>query len=523
MRKTMFFQAIAATVSSVLAKSIYAESKNIDMKTDDICLAPKGASSIFYDSSNAVCLAPHIIPEEINIDFNQNNFKELLDLEEEEYEYEYEYEYDEDFLDNSESIDYAEEKKLPEISDLDGCDAETIKTAAKTGNKKSTKKKSSKNGSYCLDWGNNYDAKDGILNCPELPSAGIWALQRCSWKNGRIFNAPSERKAGRSMNPKNFQNLAFALLDKDLEKVKIIAENLNLRFCRVNEYDSQGKLEDSYLVFAAKNNVKNYSGPNILFRTHNPSNIVLLSWHDGSDFTSKSSKEAFRRSNALMLASNGQAKGNARIKSKCARRKVSDIAHSGNNFASVFMRAVLNRMRELSVLEMHGKKGGGIIATPGLSREMDKETLLYSFALAVRTKFNNADENFLNKLRTCADIVGSPLKRHRCRLTSTWYYSRFLTGSRAPECVKGKKNINRYLGVEFGQNIVSKPALLAFFIKYLENTFLALEHTKNPTPYFEPFFFSRDAKQQELLQLYNRTVNSQVSFEEAINKGAKIT
>ena len=109
------------------------------------------------------------------------------------------------------------------------------------------------------------------------------------------------------------------------------ADKLKLQVCRVkNDRVLDGVAElDSYLLLYTKPGVKSYSGPFLLLRETNPSKVIVISPHDGSDGTHSSTKKALEDSHALAVVSNGHKKGITAI---------SDFVDHGNTLGAIAVR-----------------------------------------------------------------------------------------------------------------------------------------------------------------------------------------
>lgn len=122
------------------------------------------------------------------------------------------------------------------------------------------------------------------------------------------------------------------------------ADKLNLQVCRVQKPDNS----DSYLLFMTKYGAKNYNGPFLLLREHNASNVVIVSPHDGSDYTHYDTKLAFAESKAFACVSNGHGKWSRQV----------DFCHTQNTLGYYCMVELCKLMsadkREPVITHIHG-------------------------------------------------------------------------------------------------------------------------------------------------------------------------
>ncbi|HSX20130.1 MAG TPA: hypothetical protein VLG38_03285 [Gammaproteobacteria bacterium] len=324
----------------------------------------------------------------------------------------------------------------------------------------------------CIAWDGPLD-RDGIQLCPTLPANGPWALTRCAFQQATSFHAPTQQEK------QNMQNLVKALKAHDAPNILNYSSALNLRVCRVKKFDDNKKLTDSYLVLATKPGVKNYSGPFIYFRELNPSNYVFFIPHDGTDGTCPSIEQVFDRTNTSVAIANGSPRDLSTQIGPCTtHRPISDIAHNTNNLAWTAHKAFTEDPDTMEI-EFHGMKGTqggeapkgvGMIITNGLGRQAGPNTLLYAFATAIKNRFSNRDQAFLDTLSVCAP--GTPLKyAQKCALRDTWVQGRDLNGSPNPQCSGSVNMSNRFVGFEQGQKLVQDPGVMTPVIKELEQTY----------------------------------------------------
>jgi hypothetical protein len=156
--------------------------------------------------------------------------------------------------------------------------------------------------------------QDTMPLCPDVVKQNsASAVFRCAIQQTKVWHPPTDKER---------QHL-FGILSAfktsvnegpsygTTQDIKENADALGLQVCRVkNDRTYQGKAErDSYLLVYTKPDVRTYSGPFLMLRETNPSKVIVLSPHDGSDGTNTSTKKALEDSHALAVISNGHNKG----------------------------------------------------------------------------------------------------------------------------------------------------------------------------------------------------------------------
>jgi len=154
---------------------------------------------------------------------------------------------------------------------------------------------------------------DGMPFCPdEVKNNSAAAVFTCAREQTTVWHAPTAREKT------NLAGIISAFKISVDEGISVSttadilanADALNLQACRVkNDRTYLGQTEhDSYLLLYTKPGVKTYSGPFLLLREVNPSKLIFISPHDGSDGTHASTKLALQNSHALAVVSNGHLK-----------------------------------------------------------------------------------------------------------------------------------------------------------------------------------------------------------------------
>lgn len=166
----------------------------------------------------------------------------------------------------------------------------------------------------CAQIDNSYTDFDGMPFCPEVVKENsAAAVFNCAREQTKVWHPPTLKEkqnlAGiiSAFKTSVDAGISRATTDQILEN----ADNLNLQACRVkNDRIYEGRAEnDSYLLLYTKPGVRTYSGPFLMLRETNPSKVVIISPHDGSDGTHADTKIALENSHALAVISNGHNKG----------------------------------------------------------------------------------------------------------------------------------------------------------------------------------------------------------------------
>lgn len=155
---------------------------------------------------------------------------------------------------------------------------------------------------------------DGMPLCPDVvKEVSASAVYRCAMQQTTQWHLPTKKEKENlngilsAFKTSVDSGISRATTDQILDS----ADQLNLQACRVkNDRIYDGKAEnDSYLLVYTKPGVKTYSGPFLMLRETNPSKVIVISPHDGSDGTNTSTKKALENSHALAVISNGHNKG----------------------------------------------------------------------------------------------------------------------------------------------------------------------------------------------------------------------
>lgn len=210
---------------------------------------------------------------------------------------------------------------------------------------------------------------DGIAIAPkEVTEYSAWVLFGPAIKQAKFWHEPT------NFEKDSMFNLLSAFHRRVLEKKPILefskeiskdiidnASKLKLDVCRCVKNET-----DSILIFYTKKGVKDYSGPFLILRETNPSNVIILSPHDGSDGTNVVTKLAIQNSKALAMISNGHPKG---ISNK------SDFVDHGDAMGSIVLRQIQNIFKALGefkavILMIHGKAGNNSISYRSRSKPL---------------------------------------------------------------------------------------------------------------------------------------------------------
>lgn len=207
---------------------------------------------------------------------------------------------------------------------------------------------------------------DGIPYCPDITRTNAWGVTSCS------FNAATKWRAFNKTEEQQMTNLVQALKDESAVDILRISDNLRMQVCRSKDGD------DSFLLAYSKPNIKDFSGPFIMYREGGKtSGIVIESPHERTDNTHMSVKHAFVKSNALALISNGHHKGIT--KRANANDRSSDWAHARKDLGWVTLVAFKNKFPESVHVHLHGMKVYGLLATDSCGWAACKHTLRSAF------------------------------------------------------------------------------------------------------------------------------------------------
>lgn len=163
-------------------------------------------------------------------------------------------------------------------------------------------------------------------------------------------------------------------------QIKDNADQLGLQVCRVNNTRNyQGRTEhDSYLLLYTRPDVRTYSGPFLMLRETNPSKVIVISPHDGSDGTNTSTKKALEDSHALAVISNGHNKGITHQ---------SDFVDHMNTLGAIATRQLNTLFPKSVFLHIHGMRSGDHVLYRSRSALLGN-----AFERGV-TQFTNIDKN----------------------------------------------------------------------------------------------------------------------------------
>lgn len=207
---------------------------------------------------------------------------------------------------------------------------------------------------------------DGIPHCPDITRTNAWGVTSCS------FNAATKWRTFNKTEETQMTNLVQALKDESAVDILRITDNLRMQVCRSKDGD------DSFLLAYSKPNIKDFSGPFIMYREGGKtSGIVIESPHERTDNTHMSVKHAFVKSNALALISNGHHKGIT--KRANANDRSSDWAHARKDLGWVTLVAFKSKFPESIHLHLHGMKIYGLMATDSCGWKECKHTLRTAF------------------------------------------------------------------------------------------------------------------------------------------------
>lgn len=206
----------------------------------------------------------------------------------------------------------------------------------------------------CAQIDPGYTDFDGMPLCPDIVKANsASAVFRCAMQQTQVWHAPTTRERENLMGVLSaFKTSVDTGISRGTtEQILDQAEQLNLQACRVkNDRIYQGRAEnDSYLLLYTKPGVKTYSGPFLMLRETDPSKVVVIAPHDGSDGTNTSTKKALEDSHALAVVSNGYRHGISHQ---------SDFVDHMDTLGAIAIRQLNSLFPQSVYLHIHGMAAG---------------------------------------------------------------------------------------------------------------------------------------------------------------------
>ena len=242
---------------------------------------------------------------------------------------------------------------------------------------------------------------DGMPFCPDVvKDNSAAAVFNCARGQTTVWHAGT---------PKEKENLAGIIsafkrsVDEGISYVttsQILdnADKLNLQACRVkNDRVYLGKAEkDSYLLLYTKPGVKTYSGPFLMLREINPSKVIVISPHDGTDGTHADTKIALENSHALAVVANGHPKG---------MTNQSDFVDHSDSMGAAAVRQLNMRFPKSVYLHIHGMKASDHVLYRSRSKVLGRafEKGIVNFTNIAKGAFNNFNAGYVTD-----SIIKSP-------------------------------------------------------------------------------------------------------------------
>lgn len=243
---------------------------------------------------------------------------------------------------------------------------------------------------------------DGMPFCPEEVATGpnsAWAVYACAIEQAKSFHAPvpAERNTMADLLANYHKSTVEGIAADTTKNMMADASTLNLQVCRVLQLRDQ--VRDSFLVFYAKPNVKDYSGPFMMLRETNHSKVIVIGPHDDSDGTFADTKLALAETNAIATISNGHKRGN--VKPGGGDQGSGDFVHDplSQNLGTFVVDRLCSLFQGSVVLHVHGMANDKKVLVRSRNDQLQK-----AFEKAVVDHTNIKDFGSLN-----ADFTIDPL------------------------------------------------------------------------------------------------------------------